>query len=510
MKATENNRIARNTMFLYIRTMVTIIIGLYTSRKVLEVLGVVDFGIFNIVGGIILMLSTLHVTFATASQRFLSFELGKNDSVGFNHAFNTSIIIQLIIAATLLLLAETIGLWFINTQLVIPPERLVAANWVFQSAVVMMLTATLNAPFQAAVMAYERMHIPAYIDMAGAVARLLAIIGLASASCDKLIGWSILLMLIPLASAVFMIFYCLHRLPHCRITLRTNKSLLKSIASFSGWNLYGSIANLLHDQGLNILLNLFGGPIANAARGISSQVRNAAISLTYGFQKAINPQIVKTYAASNIEATKQLLFKSSKIGYFLILLPTIPICFECSFLLDLWLVDVPQFAVLFTTLIFIEALFDAFTGPLYHSLLATGKIKRSQLTVNSMLLLLIPVSYLLLKLGAPIYLPLILSIFFVLICNTGWLLFCRAQLGVSIRGYFKEVVTQCLLVTIVSSVVPLIIRFTLPEGWIRFTVMLISSITFTLATVWLIGLDSGERDFAKLFLKNHLPHSAKG
>lgn len=505
MNRVDNNRIARNTMYLYLRTLVTVVIGLYTSRKVLEVLGVVDFGIFNIVGGIILMLSTLYITFSSASQRFLSFELGKNDFDGFKRAFNNSMIIQLIIAATLLLAAETIGLWFINTQLVIPPDRIIAANWVYQASVVTTLTAALTAPYKSAITAHEHMHIPAYIEMAGAIARLILIIGLAFIPCDKLIGWSIALMLITIISAACMAIYCRRRFAYCCIDLRPDKATIKAIASFSGWNLYGSIANLLHDQGLNILLNIFGGPIANAARGISSQVRNAAINLTYGFQNAVNPQIVKTYASNNIDTTKQLLYKSSKIGYFLILLPTIPICFECSFLLDLWLVDVPQFAVLFTTLIFIEALFDAFTGPLYQSLLATGKIKWSQLTVNSILLLLLPVSYLLLHLGMSIYWPLILSILFVIICNTGWLCFCRTQLGVSLRQYTKEVIIKCVIVTIASSIVPLIIHLSMPEGGVRFTIMTIASIISTSGVIWTLGLNQSERNFAVQFLKSHLP-----
>lgn len=504
MVTAENNRIARNTLFLYLRTLVTIIIGLYTSRKVLEVLGIVDFGIFNIVGGIIVMLSTLNVTFAAASQRFLSFELGKQDSEGFNRAFNSSLIIQLITAAVLLIAAETVGLWFVNTQLVIPPERLVAANWVYQASVVMMLTATLVAPFQAAITAHEQMHIPAYVDMAGAVARLALIIALAFMPCDKLIGWSIMLMIIPIVSAIYMVIYCVRRFPHCHITLHRDKAQIGAIATFSGWNLYGSIANLLHDQGLNVLLNLFGGPIANAARAVSSQIRNAAISLTLGFQKAVNPQIVKNYAAEQIDTTRQLLYRSSKLGFYLILIPTIPICFECSYLLDLWLVDVPPMAVLFTTLIFIEALFDAFTGPLYNSLLATGNIKRSQLTVNSILLLLIPMSYLLLKLGAPLYVPLILSIVFVVICNSGWLYFCRAQLDVSLRQYLRQVIMPCTIVTAASAIIPLIILFSLPQGVVRFSAMIIASIACTIIIIWYLGLEASERSFTLQFIKSHI------
>lgn len=504
MEATENNRIARNTIYLYIRTLVTIVIGLYTSRKVLDVLGVIDFGIFNIVGGIILMISTLYISLGLASQRFLNFELGKKDYDGFNRAFNSSIIIQLLIATAILILAETVGLWFVNTQLVIPPERIVAANWVYQASVIMTLTATLTVPFQSVITAHERMHIPACVDIIGAVARLVLIIGLSFTSWDKLIGWSILLMLIPIFSAIYMLWYCLKHFQHCHIKLRKDKLMMHSIASFSGWNLYGSVANLLHDQGLNILLNLFGGPIANAARGISNQVRNAATSLMLGFQKAIDPQIVKNYAIEDFNTTRQLLYKSSKIGYFLILIPTIPICFECSFLLDLWLVDVPPMAVLFTSLILIEALFDAFTGPLYHSLLATGKIKQSQLVVNTILLLLLPSSYLLLRLEMPIYVPLILSIIFVAVCNSGWLYFCHLQLGVSIRQYFKEVIARCLIVSTASLITPLIIYLTLEEGAVRFLVMSIASATSTIAIIWKLGLNPSERNFALQFLKSHL------
>lgn len=497
MNADDNRRIARNTMYLYIRTFITMLIGLYTSRKILELLGVTDFGIFNIVGGITVMLTFLNGSIGTAIQRYLTFELGRKDYEAYNRVFNTSLIIQSGLALLLIVLAETVGLWFVNTQLVIPAERMTAANCVYQVTVLSTVMSIMTGPFNATIISHERMHIVAYLGMGEATLKLVLVLLLGVVPWDRLITWSGMYIAITICVTSFQIVYCHRHFPHCRVTLRRDRGIVRSMLSFSGWNLFGTIAWLLKDQGANVVLNLFGGPAVNAARGVSYQVKGAILGLTSGFQGAVNPQLVKSYAADDVRSTHRLLCVSSKISYFLLLLPAIPVCFECSYLLELWLVDVPTMTVVFTVLVVIETLCEVFAGPLINTIMATGRIKWYQIVVGSTLLINVPVSYLLLWLGFPIYAPFVVGIAFILACNALRLLFCRQQTGLSLRGYFGAVIVRCILVTAVAVVLPLVVSLTMPDGFVRLMVMIAVSMLSTAATIWAIGLEPAERQFVK-------------
>lgn len=497
MNADDNRRIARNTLYLYIRTFITMMLGLYTSRKILELLGVTDFGIFNIVGGITVMLTFLNGSIGTAIQRYLTFELGRKDYDAYNRVFNTSLIIQAGLGLLLIVLAETVGLWFVNTQLVIPADRMTAANVVYQVTVLCTIMSLISGPFAATITAHERMHIVAYVGMGEATLKLVLVLLLGVVPWDRLLTWSGMFFTISFCVMVFQIAYCRYHFPHCRVTLRRDRSIVRSMLSFSGWNLFGTIAWLLKDQGANVVLNLFGGPAVNAARGVSYQVKSAILGLTNGFQNAVNPQLVKNYAADDITATHRLLCVSSRISYFLLLLPAIPVCFECSYLLGLWLVEVPDMTVVFTVLVVIETLCEVFSGPMINTLMATGRIKWYQIIVGSTLLINVPVSYLLLQLGFPIYAPFIVGILFIVLCNLQRLLFCKHQTGLSLRGYFSAVITRCMLVTAIAAVLPLVISLTMPDGFVRLMVMIAVSMISTTATIWILGLQPGERQFVK-------------
>lgn len=497
MNADDNRRIARNTIYLYIRTFVSMAVGLYTSRKILEALGVVDYGIFNIVGGVIVMMTILSGSMNVAISRYLTVELGRKDLDAYNRVFNVSILIQAGLALLVLILAETIGLWFVNTHLVIPPERMAAANWVYQAAVAGTVLSIITSPFGASIGAHERMHIYAYVGLYESFAKLLIVFGLFWCPWDRLATWAIALIAVSLCSTSFQVGYCLRQFAHCAITFRWDRTLFASMASFSGWNLFGHIAWTLKDQGQNIVLNIFGGPAINAARGVAMQVKVAIMSLTGGFQNAVGPQLTKNLAANDIEATHRLLFKSSKFSYFLLLLPAIPVCFEINSLLGIWLVEVPAYATLFTTLIIIEALCDVFSGPAINTLMATGKIKWYQITVGSILLLNIPLAYLLLKIGLPIYVPLIVSIAFVIAGQISRLYFCRIQTRLPLGRYFTEVIARCILVTVIALVVPSLICLVMTPSLIRLLTLTAASIAATSAIIWLIGLKKSERQFIK-------------
>lgn len=509
MNADDNRRIARNTIFLYIRTFVAMVIGLYTSRMILEVLGVSDFGIYNVVGGLIAMMAFVNGSFNVAIGRYLTFELGRKDFAAYNRVFNTSLVIQCCLALLVLVVAETVGLWFVNHRLVIPVGRLTAANWVYQAAIIGMILSIINSPFSATINAHERMNVVAYVGIGESFAKLAIVISLYWWNYDKLIIWAILFLMITVASVGIQMIYVRRQFPHTAVNLRHDRSIVKSMATFSGWNMFGTIAWTLKDQGINIVLNLFGGPVINAARGVSYQVKSAILSLQNGFQSAVNPQLTKNYAADDLQATHRLLCRSSKISFFLLLIPAIPVCFEVSFLLGLWLVEVPGYAPMFTVLVISEALIEVFGGPSITALMATGKIKWYQIVVGSILLLNLPVAYLLLKVGCPIWTPFIVAIVMTATGHLARLKFISRQLLMPLRVYFRDVIGRCLLVASVSVIVPLAIYLAMPQGYLRIIILVPASLLSTGITIWVLGLDAGERNFVRNAITSRLSRKKK-
>lgn len=492
---TDNRRIARNTLYLYLRTFVQMAIGLYTSRKIIEALGVDDFGIYNLVGGIIVLLSFLSGSMTPAVQRYLTVDLGRRDFDDYNRSLNTALVIQIALSVGLLLIAETIGLWFVNTRLSIDPERIGAANLVYQAAVFSTIMSILTAPFTATIIAHERMKVYAWIGLGEASAKLAIVVLLFRVPWDRLSTWAFMLAAISLASLIVQIRYCTRSFSYCRLSLRHDRSLLRSMGRFSGWNLFGTIAWLLRDQGTNILINIFsGGTAINAARGIAMQVKGAIGSLTSGFQNAAMPQMTKSYAAEDRRGAFTLMFSTSKIAYFLLLVPALPICFEATFVLGLWLIKVPTYAALFTILIVVEALCEVFSGATINLLMAEGRIKWYQIIVGSLMLLNIPLSYILLVVGLPIYIPLIVSIAITVVCQTARLLMARRLIELPLTPYLTRVIFRCLLVTALAIVPTAAVYMLLDAGWVRFLTVGATSTIFTLAAIWFVGLDKPERN----------------
>lgn len=495
MISETNKKIARNTIYLYIRTFVSILISLYTSRKILEALGVIDFGILNIVGGVITMLSFLNGSMSVATQRFLSFELGHNDGQNYNKVFNMSVLIHIALATLLLIVAETFGLWFVNTQLNIPAERMYAANWIYQVTVISAMLNVLQTPYNASIVSHEQFHIYAYVGLGESFGKLFFVLILLVYPYDRLVIWGFAIFTLQFLIALIYRMYCIRQFPECKLHLKWNKVIFNSMAQFTGWNMFGTIAWLLKDQGVNILMNLFGGPVANAARGVSYQVSGAIQNLTGGFQSAVNPQLTKRYAAHESEATYNLMCESSKISYFLLFTIALPVMMEADFILDLWLVEVPPMTALFTRIIIIEALLNALGGPMITSLMATGNIKWYQIVVSSSLLFIIPVAYLLLKNGYSIETPLIVSVIFIMVGNIVRLIFCKKQLGLSLRRYIGNVVFPIVAVSILVIIFPLIIHFYMDEGWSRLLITtFVSCIAMGILT-YTIGMTASERTF---------------
>lgn len=507
----DKKRIAKNTVYLYIRTFISMIVSLYTSRKILEALGVEDFGIMNVVGGIITLLTFINGSMSGATQRFLTYELGRGSEGHFNRVFNMAIYIHAFMALIVLAGAETVGLWFVNTHLNIPESRMMAANCIYQSTILAAILGILQTPYNAAIVSHEHMHVYAWVGLGETFAKLFIVIGMLFYPYDRLAVWGFAFFALQLSIAIIYRIYCIRKFENCRLHKHSwDKPMFRSMLGFTGWNLFGTVAWTLKNQGVSILLNIFGGPVFNAARGISGQVTGAIRGLISGFQTAVNPQLTKSYAANVKSATCGLMCKSSKISYFLMLLISLPVLLETEYILELWLVNVPPMAVLFTRLVIIESLFDTLAGPMITSLMATGRIKTYQVVVGSILLLNIPIAYLLLKAGYHIATPLVLSIIFMLLGNGSRLFFCRNLLGLSFRMYLREVVLPIAIVSFFALVPSYLVYSSMPQGWSRLLSTTAVSVFAICALVYIIGLTRYERTFLNNIIRPRLARILPG
>lgn len=471
------------------------IISLYTSRKILEALGVSDFGIYNVVGGVITMLTFLNGSMSVATQRFLTVELGRKDKGNYSRIFNMAMLIHLGLAALVLIAAETVGLWFVNTYLNIPAGRMSAANWVYQASVLSTILSILQTPYHASIVSHEHMHIYAYVGLGESFGKLFLVFLLIVYPYDRLIFWGFIMFFFQFLMAIIYRVYCIRKFPECKLRLKWDSSIFNSMLKFTGWNMFGTVAWLLKDQGVNILMNMFGGPVANAARGVSGQISGAVQGLTGGFQSAVNPQITKRYVANDSEATCRLLCESSKISYFLLFIIVLPVMMEADFILKLWLVEVPPMAPVFTRIILIESLFSTLGNPMITSLMATGNIKWYQIVVGSSLLLIIPIAYLFMKCGFPIATALVVSALFILFGDILRVIFCKKQLGLSLRLFGSKVMQPIIIVTVLSFVLPLFIHYKMSEGWCRLIVSTVVSCVVVVVLIYTIGLTATERNF---------------
>lgn len=496
MTATDSKRIAKNTLYLYIRTFISMAVSLYTSRKILEALGVEDFGILNVVGGIIALMAFINGSMSVATQRFLTYELGRDGGGDFNRVFNMSVKVHLFIAGIVLIAAETVGLWFVNTHLNIPEARMGAANWIYQATVLSALLGIVQTPYNAAIVSHEHMHIYAYVGLGETFTRLAIVLALLIYPYDRLAVWGFAFFTLQLAVSLIYRWYCIRRFDNCRIRRHVwDGKLFRSMLGFTGWNMFGTVAWTAKDQGASILLNIFGGPVFNAARGVSGQVTGAIRSLIGGFQTAVNPQITKNYASGNNAAACSLLCKSSKISYFLMLILSLPVLAETDTILELWLVEVPPMAVLFTRLVIIESLLDTLAGPMITALLATGRIKWYQITVGTILLFNIPVAYMLLRAGFHIATPLVVSIVFMLLGNASRIIFCRNMLALSIRNYLRTVIGPIVLVSLLSAIPVILIVLNMNQGFLRLAASLAVGFISVGFFSFTLGLTYSERRF---------------
>lgn len=496
---TENNkRIAKNTLLLYIRMLLLMAVSLYTSRLVLNTLGVQDFGIYNVVGGVIMMLNFLTNSLGGASARYITYDLGKGDINIMKRTFGNILSIHLLLAFIIIVLGETIGLWFMKTQLQIPNERETAAFWVYQFSILSSIMSVISVPYNATIIAHEKMSAFAYISIADAILKLLIVYLLLIIPYDKLIIYSALFFCIQLFDRIVYNIYCRKHFKETCCRPSFDKKQFKEIFTFAAWTLNGNLAVMGLTQGINILLNIFFGPIVNAARGIAVQVQSTVQSFCINFQMALNPQITKSYAIRDFSHMHQLLKASSKISFFLILFISLPIILETPIILKWWLGMVPEYTINFLRLILCPSILYTLSNPIAVSVHATGNIKRFQLIEGSILLCIVPIAYLLLKFfNIPPDVVFIVHIIIELIALYARLHIVLPMINMKISDYTTNVIYPVLKVALIAPIIPTIINILMEKNIISFFIVCISSICSVFLTAYYLGCSPSERHFIK-------------
>ena len=505
MDAGVNQTIAKNTLALYFRSILVMLVSLYTSRVVLETLGADDFGIYNVVGGVVVLFSFIQGAMATATQRYLNYELGKGDSDAVSRVFSMSMTVHIAIAILIVLLSETVGLWFLNTQMQIPPERHRATQWVYQFSIVTCCVNILRVPYNASIIAYERMSFYAYVSIVEVLMKLAIVYLLLLTHDDKLIVYSLLMLVVPVVISIVYRQFCRRKYSTCYYHLFWDKKLFKEIFGFSAWSLFGSLANLGATQGINIILNIFCGVAVNAAMGLAQQVNAAVNQFITNFQTAFVPQLVKLYAKEEKDEFIKLIFKSSKLSYYLILIIGLPVIVYARPLLSLWLHDVPEYTVQFTQLMIVFSMIDALSGPLWNSVQATGKIRNYQILMASIISLNVPFAYLVLKLGCSPILVLVIRVTLNSILHIVRIFYLKVIFEFPSWQYIKAVMFRVLVVTLFSLPLPVLMfkQMSSPSiaALFAYIIMIASQ---TCVIVALLGLSSEERNVAKCSLKKKI------
>lgn len=503
----DNKRILKNTLLLYIRMFITLGISLFTTRVIFQALGLENMGIYNLVGGVISMLGFLNGSMSSASQRFLSFELGRKDKNQLKKVFGLILLIHCILAGIVLILSETIGLWFINNRLIIDANRLTAANWVYQTAILSSLLGIIKVPFSASIMAHEKMKIYAYFAFIDVTFKLLIVYALWHIPGDSLIIYAILLMLSGFVDFSISAIYCLNKFHECKLCFFWEKKLFKRIFSFSGWNLFGQITIIGNDQVLNILLNWFYGTTINGARGIALRINGIIVQFVYQFQAALNPPIIKSFASGNLQDTELLIGRGIKISFLLMMLLSYPFILETNQILILWLGESPQYTAWFTRLAIINTLLDTVTGPILTGIQASGKIKKAQIYISLTLIWILPISYLLLKTGIEPYWVMLANIFISFFALYIRLLILQENIGIKKEKIIKESILPCYITAVISIIPPLFYHIISNKTIVNFTITCIISVLSSIIFSYYIGLNKSEKKFALSIIKKYKVHA---
>jgi O-antigen/teichoic acid export membrane protein len=493
MPSKKNKRIAKNTLMLYFRMLFIMGVSLYTSRIVLNVLGVEDFGIYNVVGGLVAMASLINASLSSASQRFITFELGKLANQKLGETFSVVVSIHFVLAILIFIIAETIGVWFLNSYINIAASRMNAANWVFQCSLFSFLIGVISVPYNATIIAHERMKAFAYIGIIEAVLKLIIVFMLVFINFDKLKIYAILVLSISVLIRLIYGYYCKLNFVECKFRMLWNKELFRQIASFAGWQFIGTSSGILMTQGVNILLNIFFGVIINAAQGIAMQVQGTVGGFVNSFMTALNPQITKSYASNDRDYMMRLVLQGARFSFYLMFFLSLPILIETQSVLKFWLKIVPDYAVVFVQLSLVYAISQTFSNTLMTAMQATGNIKTYQIIVGGLQTLNFPFSYITLRLGFPPQSSLIIAIVLSFVCLAARLYLLRNMLNLPVIYYLRHVLLNVSIVAVLSTVVPFMVYSNMQGGILRLFCVCIVCAVSTTVVIYSVGFSKNER-----------------
>lgn len=492
----NNKRIAKNTLLLYVRMLFTMAVSLFTSRVILNTLGVEDYGINNVVGGIVTMFSVLSGSLSSSISRFITFELGKGNIERLKTIFSTGVNIQLGMSVLIIIIAEAVGIWFLNTKMNIPTDRMVAANWVFQCAILTFVLNLLSVPYNAAIIAHEKMSAFAYISVVEVTLKLIIVYMLTISPFDRLKTYAVLLLCVGAVIRFIYGYYCKRHFEECTYHFVFDKPVLKEMTGFAGWNFLGNGAYMLNTQGVNILMNLYFGVAVNAARGIATQVDAALKQFVNNFTTAVNPQITKSYAQGDLDYMHKLVCRSAKFSAFLMMFFAVPIILETNTILTIWLKTVPDYAVIFLQWIIISSFMDTvLANSLVTSMFATGKIKRYQIIVTTVGCLVFPLSWIAFKLGFEPQVGYILYFIIYTILLFVRLYLLKDMVKLPVMMYIREVLYKLAPIIVVGFSIPGILILTMDAGWLRLILVCLLSVLVTAASEYFIGLSNKEKNF---------------
>ena len=489
----NNKRIAKNTLLLYFRTLLIMAITLYTSRVILNALGVEDYGIYNVVGGVVAMFSLVSGSLSNAISRFITFELGRGDIKKLNTIFSTSVNIQIGISVIVLLLGVLIGGWFLNAKMNIPLDRMIAANWVLYCSLLMFCINLISLPYNACIIAHERMAAFAYVSILDATLRLLVCYLITVSPFDKLISYAVLLVIVALIVRMVYGIYCNRHFEECHYRFVYDRSLLKQMGSFAGWQFLTNCCWMFNTQGVNILINLFFGVTLNAARGVATQVDSAIQQFVNNFMTAVNPQITKDYASGQIKEMFMLVCRGAKFSYFLLLLFAVPVIFEADYILKLWLKNVPEYAVVFLRLTIIGSMVNMLGGTGLTACMATGKIKHYSIWISSVGVLVFPLTWVAFKCGLPVESTYIIFIMVYIGVNMVRLYIMKGLLHFPPMLFIREVIFKICIVTLIIIPLPAIVNYLFTESFVRLILTITVSSVASCVTIFYVGLSSLER-----------------
>ena len=493
MSQVNNKRIAKNTILLYARTLVVMLITLYTSRVILKVLGVEDYGIYQVVGGMVALFAILTNALSSAISRFITFEIGKGDKERLNLIFSSSRIIQIVMSVIVVIVVEIIGIWFLNNKMQIPVGREIAAFWVLQCTLITFCLNLISVPYNACIIAHEHMHAFAYVSIIDALAKLGVCYLIAQSTFDRLIYYAVLLALVALMIRLIYVIYCHRHFEESRSKIIFDKGILKELAGFAGWSFFSNSASLFNSQGVNMLINVFFGVTVNAARGLANQVEHAVLQFVNNFTLAINPQITKSYANEEMDSMYLLVCRGAKFSYLAMLIFALPLLFETETVLSLWLTTVPPYTIVFVRLSLILGLLDCLGKSSYTACLATGKLRRYALIITSIAILEFPLSWLFFALGFSVVSAYYIYIFVKAGVLAARLYLLKSMLGFQPMLFIKQVYLRIIPITFLSVLSMLFILKVFEVSFIRLILSVIMGVVAVSFFTFTLGLTNGER-----------------